>query len=150
MLAQWSRRSPPASLPTPTLCQLARPFCRYQLPPAVSKVRFQDLSTQISGSARVSCCSLKALFGSRSASTAAFGIKKCENVLVAAICELVGSSEPRSQQPPFPPQACSVELGSGEEGQAVSYRITVKMRAKRLLLQFHRWSRSLCFLARIF
>ena len=99
------------------------PFCRYQLPPAVSKVRFQDLSAQISGSARVSCCPLKALFGSRSASMAAFGMKKCENVLVAAVCELVGSLEPRSQQPPSPPPTSPHHwIPSTSEGRAGNER----------------------------
>ncbi|CAI9157346.1 unnamed protein product [Rangifer tarandus platyrhynchus] len=151
VLAQWSRRSCPASLPTPTLCQLARPFCRHQLPSAVSKVRFPDLSAQISGSARVSCCSLKALLGSRLASTAAFGIKKCKNILVAAICELVGSLEPRSRQPAsHPPEAYSAELGSGEEGQAVAYRIIVKTRAKKASASVPQMIKELVFLSQNF
>lgn len=82
------------------------------------------------------------------APNADFGIKKCENVLVSAICELVELGAPFSA--PAPPQACSEELSSGGEGKAVTYGIAVKMMAKKAFASVLQLVEDLCFLARIF
>lgn len=50
---------------------------------------------------------------------------------------------------PFP-HKLSAELGSGEEGQAVAYRIIVKMRAKKASASVLQMVKELVFLARIF
>lgn len=86
--------APPHSCPLPAIC-----FCCYRIPPPVSKT---SLSAQIPGPSRASHHSFKAHFGRGLAPEAAFGIKTCENVLEAAICELV---ELRAPIPAPAPQA---------------------------------------------
>ena len=49
-----------------------------------------------------------------------------------------------------PPQACSVELGSGEEGQAVAYRIIFKMRANKASASVPQMVKEIVFLSQNF
>lgn len=83
---------------------------------------------------------------------AAFGIKKCENVLVAAICELAELRAPFSAPPPHHThtQVCSKELSSGGESEAVAYGITVKMRVKNAFASVRQMVKELVFLSQNF
>lgn len=114
--------------PTPTLCQLA--LCRYQLPPAVSKVRFQDLSAIDFRISQSILLPLKAPW-EQIGFQGSCGMKKCENVLVAAVCGLVGSLEPCFSATPSP-SPTSFFSGAWLWGRRLlPYRIIVKMRAKK-------------------